>query len=265
MRSKLPAESGFSRCKDAIKSPCQPSTTLPPWCGVVHEGLCRRSPRSRVPGHGLGRGDPGHARGSAPRAAHARRGCLARALQPRRAPLEGPRPGGPPRAQDVRVELLAGGRGRGGGPPGQRIEGGEPPARLAARRAPVDGGGAAPPGPRARPGQPRACPLHLEPRGTAGPIAPDGRQSGDHHPPGLGRGRADPPGQPEVRQSADDRRRPSHRRRGGVDARSGQRPSCAGSTCTTCAETAGTTSATTSSSTASARCSRVGTGASNAM
>ena len=127
MRSKLPAESGFSRCKDAIKSPCQPSTTLPPWGGVVHEGLCRRSDRSRVPGHGLGRGDPGHARGSAPRAADACGGCrCARALQPRRPPLEGSRVGRAARAQDVRLELLARGRGRGGGPPGQRLAGGAP-------------------------------------------------------------------------------------------------------------------------------------------
>ncbi len=121
MRSKLPAESGFSRCKDAIKSPCQPSTTLPPWGGVVHEGLRRRSLVLAFPATAWGEATlvtrevplPGSAR--SPR-------LLARALQPRRPPLEGLRAGRAPCAQDVRLERLARGRGRGGGPPGQRIE-----------------------------------------------------------------------------------------------------------------------------------------------
>ena len=42
------------------------------------------------------------------------------------------------RAQDVRLELLARGRGRGDRPPRQRLVGGAPDARVAARRAPVD-------------------------------------------------------------------------------------------------------------------------------
>ena len=126
MRSKLPAESGFSRCKDAIKSPCQPSATLPPWGGVVYEGLAAALIALAFPATALGRGDPGHTRGSARRTARARLGYCARTLQPRRPPLEGLRPGRVACAKGVRLELLAGGRSRGGGSPGPRVEGSAP-------------------------------------------------------------------------------------------------------------------------------------------
>ena len=260
MRSKLPAESGFSRCKDAIKSPCQPSATLPPWGGVVYEGLCRRSDRSRVPGHSLGRGDPGHTRGSARRTARARLGYCARTLQPRRPPLEGLRP--------CRVACA----GRPAGAPGGRSK----PRRRIARTA---GRGSA--APRWRLGA-------LSGRGKRGAsrsVRAVGSAGARHYvwSPEEPLGRSlQMVGSPAIitRQAwgADERiRRDSprfartlttavvhHTAGGNPRRRPSRRPSCAGSTCTTCGATVGTTLATTSSSTDSARSSRADTGASSA-
>ena len=168
--------------------------------------------RSRLPGHGLGRSDPGHARGSAP-SDSARSPRLLRPNASTSSASTGRARAGSSCACAGRPAGAPGGRSR----PRRRTartagRGSAPDARLAARRAPVDGGSAAPRCPCARSGQPRARTLRVEPRGTARLVAPDGRQPRDHHLVAWGadeRIRRDSPDS----QDADDCRRPSHRRR----------------------------------------------------
>ena len=188
MRSKLPAESGFSRCKDAIKSPCRPARHCHPGVGSS-EGLCRRSDRSRVPGHSLGRGDPGHARvplsdtrsrlGWRPSASTS--SASTGRLRPCRVAC----------AEGVRLGSWRRGRSRGGGPPGPRVE---EARRLRGWRL-----GALQWTGEARRLEVRARGRVSRVRTTCG--APRNRSAGrsrwraarDHHPAGLGRRRTDPP------------------------------------------------------------------------